>query len=329
MRIESTQLSYVAVHRSASVTGVIDETLARPRISGRQAVATSSSGASLGTADTVEFSQAAGSSAGSDGGGLGDLNAKEFLALLIIETLAGHKINIYRSPSCAAAKTAIPSASSAATAGAVYQRTELHAEMEQTRFQAQGVVETADGRSIHFSAELTMQREFTSRSVTTGTVATTDPLVVNTGGLPAQVTGAKIGFDLNSDGKLEDISFVTGGSGFLALDSNGDGIVNDGRELFGPKTGNGFGELASYDSDGNGWIDESDPVFAKLRIWSEDGLSTLQEKGIGAISTSSVATPFALKDAANVLQAEIRSSGIYLSESGAAGTIQQVDLVDG
>jgi hypothetical protein len=105
--------------------------------------------------------------------------------------------------------------------------------------------------------------------------------------------------------------------------------VNDGRELFGPQTGNGFAELASYDADHNGWIDENDPVFSKLRIWTQDRLFTLSEKGIGAIATSSAETPFALKDGATSLQGNIRSSGIYLSENGAAGTIQQVDLAEG
>lgn len=59
----------------------------------------------------------------------------------------------------------------------------------------------------------------------------------------------------------------------MALDVNYDGIINDGRELFGPRTGNGFLELAEFDIDGNNWIDENDPIFEKLRIW------TLDEKG--------------------------------------------------
>ena len=152
---------------------------------------------------------------------------------------------------------------------------------------------------------------------------------MNFRGAPARISGAKIAFDLNSDGKAEDFSFVASGSGFLAFDGNGDGKVNDGSELFGPRTGEGFAELASYDADGNGWIDANDPIVAKLRIWTRDRLSTLSEKGIGAISTTSADTPFALKDGANVLQANVRATGVYLSESGQAGTIQQVDLAEG
>ena len=65
-------------------------------------------------------------------------------------------------------------------------------------------------------------------------------------------------FDLDSDGVKEDIPMIRPGSGFLALDLNKDGIINNGNELFGPHTGDGFVELSSYDKDTNNWIDEND-----------------------------------------------------------------------
>ena len=78
------------------------------------------------------------------------------------------------------------------------------------------------------------------------------------------------------------------GSGYLALDTNADGIINDGSELFGTQSGNGFKDLLSHDEDGNGWIDEADSIFQKLKIWTmdENGVSTLldlAEAGLGAI----------------------------------------------
>jgi hypothetical protein len=48
---------------------------------------------------------------------------------------------------------------------------------------------------------------------------------------------------------------------------------------------------------------------------------------VGAIYLGHVTTPFAVKDQANQLQAEVRSSGVYLREDGTAGTVQQLDLV--
>jgi hypothetical protein len=311
MRIQSSQVSYVATHAAASTTAVIDETLVRPR-------AASVSQTRPPAGDQVRLSNLAGSTVDRDD--LQDLDPKQRLAILAIEALLGRQIRWLRSHG---APVKVPTTAAAAT---VRQHTEIHSESELTTFQARGSVETADGRRIDFAANLKMHREFQSYSVTTEPANTTDPLVINFGGSPAQLTEKKIAFDLNSDGAPEQISFVGHGSGFLALDKNGDGKVNDGSELFGPHTGNGFQELAAYDADLNGWIDENDPVYAQLRIWTQDGLSTLSEKGIGAINTSSVDTPFALKDSGNSLQANIRASGIYLSESGAVNTVQQLDL---
>ncbi len=121
------------------------------------------------------------------------------------------------------------------------------------------------------------------------------------------------------------------GSGFLALDLNGDGKINDGGELFGPRSGDGFADLAQYDGDGNQWIDEADPIYERLRLWQPDAdgagtLTTLSQKQVGAIYLGHAETPFAVKDEQNQLQAQITASGIYLSETGVAGSVQQVDV---
>ncbi|MFZ5651073.1 MAG: hypothetical protein ACOY4I_09470, partial [Bacillota bacterium] len=122
------------------------------------------------------------------------------------------------------------------------------------------------------------------------------------------------------------------GSGFLALDLNGDGKVNDGKELFGPSTGNGFLELSRYDDDGNLWIDEKDPIYEKLRIRAKgpggnDVLLALGQMGVGTIYLGNVNTYFSLKNHQNETQAKITRSGIFVREDGAVGTVQQVDLV--
>ena len=125
------------------------------------------------------------------------------------------------------------------------------------------------------------------------------------------------------------------GSGFLALDKNGDGKINDGSELFGTRSGNGFADLAVYDEDGNGWIDENDEIFDKLRVWSKDKdgkdvLKTLKEADVGAIYLGSTNSQFSLTDKKdNEVLGAVRSTGIYLKEStGMAGTVQQVDLAN-
>src|SRR6185295_8479743 len=251
--IESSQISYVTSHRSTSATAVLDETVALPRAFGSRTAAASRPWTSPALSDHVQLSVRAGSSTASDREDLQDLTPKQRLAVLALEALLGRQVRLLHGRSQTAAR-------GGGGPQQVHRRTEVHSESERTSFQAQGVVETADGRSIKFAATLNLQREFQSSSTTVQAGNTTDPLVVNFGGSSATLTAAKIAFDLNSDGKPENISFVTGGSGFLVLDRNGDGKATNGRELFGPQTGSGFAELASYDADGNGWIDEGDPV---------------------------------------------------------------------
>lgn len=216
-----------------------------------------------------------------------------------------------------------------------YQYHESYVEIEETRFAASGVVKTADGREISFKLELTMSRAFFQESdfrLQAGDAARqTDPLVLNFNGSAAQLTDQRFAFDLNSDGAAEQIHFAAPGSGFLAFDRNGNGRIDNGGELFGPGSGDGFRELAALDGDRNGWIDENDAAFDELRVWQKDAaggdsLSSLGELGIGAIALARIATPFEIKSANNESFGEVRSSGIFLQEDGTAGTMQQIDL---
>lgn len=90
---------------------------------------------------------------------------------------------------------------------------------------------------------------------------------------------------------------------WLVLDRNGDGLINDGSEMFGnatpqpqPADGtsrNGFLALAQYDDDRNGSIDEHDQIFSELRLWQDKNhdsvsqpteLHTMPELGVAGIS---------------------------------------------
>lgn len=208
-------------------------------------------------------------------------------------------------------------------------------EKECTTFASTGVAKTEDGREISFHVDLSMSREFMQKSESfteqTGYFFT-DPLVVNLSGNPASLSDQKFFFDLDADGKEEQISSLNSGSGFLALDKNGDGTINDGNELFGTKSGDGFADLAAYDKDQNGWIDENDSVWNDLKIWTknekgEDQLLSLKEAGVGAFFTGKADTQFSLNNENNETNGMIRSTGVFLMENGAAGTLQHVDLV--
>lgn len=212
---------------------------------------------------------------------------------------------------------------------------EFAAEEENTAFTSQGLVKTTDGREITFGISVEMSRSYVEQNdylkEEVGFVFT-DPLVINMDTDAASVSDQKFYFDLNADGEEELISFAGEGSGFLALDKNGDGTINDGNELFGTKSGDGFKDLAAYDKDENGWIDENDEIFNRLKIWTkdEDGndrLIDMKKAGVGALYLGKASTEFSLNSQEdNKTNAVIRSTGIYLKENGEAGTLQHVDL---
>ena len=208
----------------------------------------------------------------------------------------------------------------------------LQYEYERVSVVSAGAVQLADGRSIDFSLELTMEREALLRESVAWQAAgqiLTDPLVLNFDCDLRGVSNRRFQFDLDCDGEKDEICALPPGSGFLALDLNNDQLINNGRELFGPTTGHGFTELAWHDRDENGWIDENDPIFEKLRIWKEDGsggsaLLTLKEAGVGAICLAHDRNTFQLKDRENSLLGEVAASGLFLTEAGEVRPMQEI-----
>lgn len=227
----------------------------------------------------------------------------------------------------------------AAAGSTVWHRTTVESafvsEQEHTAYSAQGYVQTSDGRQIGFQVNVEMSRAFEAEyeNYTEEEYVVTDPLVINLDADTADVTDWKFMFDINADGKEDEISFVSQGSGFLALDKNKDGVINDGSELFGTRSGDGFRDLAAYDTDKDGWLDEDDEVYDKLVVWTKDEkgndkLLSLKEAGVGAIYLGSANTQFSLNSAeTNQTNGVIRKTGVYLKENGQAGTVQHVDLV--
>lgn len=216
-----------------------------------------------------------------------------------------------------------------------YEAEFVQTEQETTAFSTVGTVKTADGREINFNLDVEMSRSFTQyykEQYQVMSVRVCDPLVINLDTDVAELSDQKFFFDLDADGEKDEISMLNGGSGYLALDKNLDGTINDGSELFGTASGDGFADLAEYDQDGNGWIDEGDAVFDKLKIWCKDEngndvLYKLADKGVGAICLQKVGTQFSLNSReTNETNGYIRSTGVFLYESGMAGTIQHVDV---
>lgn len=210
-----------------------------------------------------------------------------------------------------------------------------YSEQETTCFDAKGTVVTADGKSYSINISLEMSRSFTestSTMISYGSPQLCDPLVINLSGNAARISDQKFYFDLDCDGHSEEIASLAQGSGYLAYDKNENGHIDDGSELFGTSSGNGFKDLAAYDQDNNGWIDEADEIFSKLLIWTKDStgndiLCGLGKAGVGAIYLGNQDTNYSIKNqSTNETEAIIRKTGLFLYENGGTGTLQQLDL---
>lgn len=273
-----------------------------------------------------------------------------FLALIksMVEMLTGRSIRVFSAqdlqrsappPSLAEPATATRAEKQSAPApragfGVEYDYRAVHEESEQTRVSAAGSIRTVDGKEIAFKLELSMTRSYraeTSVSLRAGDAVRKDPLVLNFEGTAAQLSDRRFAFDLDSDGKLDTLALLAAGSGYLALDRNGNDKIDSGRELFGPLTNSGFGELSVLDSDDNGWIDENDPAFASLQVWTPDTkgggrLESLPQREVGAIAVGSVASPFELRGTGNSNLGAIAATGVFLAEDGRVGSVQEIDL---
>ena len=141
------------------------------------------------------------------------------------------------------------------------------------------------------------------------------PIIVDVEGNGFSLTSAEEGvaFDLNGNGvKQGRLAWSNAASddAWLVLDRNGNGLIDDGSEMFGnftpqpsPREGipkNGFNALAVFDEiafggNGDGWLTSGDRIFRSLRLWQDlnhDGVSqeselySLEERGLTSIELS-------------------------------------------
>jgi hypothetical protein len=134
-----------------------------------------------------------------------------------------------------------------------------------------------------------------------------DPLVLDLDGDGIETLGitstTQVLFDYDGDGVKTGTGWIKGDDGFVVLDRNGNGTIDNGGELFGDQTlvggakaSDGFAALSAEDTNKNGKFDAGDTNFTKVRIWQDtnsDGISqagelhTLSELGVTSINLTS------------------------------------------
>ena len=207
-------------------------------------------------------------------------------------------------------------------------------ESESSSVSIQGKLALNDGRQLDVDLSLDMSRTRSEEYWGTMTLSsrTVDPLVVNLNGNAAQLTNQRMAFDIDADGKEDQVAFATGNSAFLALDKNKNGTIDNGNELFGPKSGSGFADLAKYDDNKDGLIDSLDDIWEELLLVQRDEsgnetLLSLKDVGISAFVLERTSSPFSLFNDKGEQTGVIRETGLDVRDDNTVDTLQHVDLV--
>ena len=144
-------------------------------------------------------------------------------------------------------------------------------------------------------------------------------------------------FDFDGDGIKNGSGWVSPDDGFLVFDRNGDGLINDGGELFGSNTvkydgsglcADGYEALAQEDTNGDGLVNHLDDNWLNLKVWrdvnqngqTDDGeLFTLAELGITGFEVGSSGGNINLANG-NTLQGQ----GVYYDVDGREHALSDV-----
>jgi Ca2+-binding RTX toxin-like protein len=94
-------------------------------------------------------------------------------------------------------------------------------------------------------------------------------------------------FDLNGNGLAESTGWVGAGDALLVRDINGNGIIDNGAELFGNNTllangswaANGFAALAALDMNADSQVNAQDADWSSLRLWKDSNANGITDAG--------------------------------------------------
>lgn len=212
-----------------------------------------------------------------------------------------------------------------------YERSESRLEADSLEVGIRARLTLADGREIDGELNLSLSRTYaeSSRVVVTNAPQRKDPLVLNLNGEAVSLLADRFAFDLKADGRPVDMPRLAAGNVMVVQDRNGNGRVDDGREVVGALSGDAWADLGAMVSDGNGFIDAGDPAYANLRLWAQAGdgerLRSLSEAGVMALSLQAVDSPYALKAGREEL-GMIRSTSYFVGEDLRLRPAQRIDI---
>jgi len=163
------------------------------------------------------------------------------------------------------------------------------------------------------------------------------PIVLDLDGNGIQTTTLQNGvtFDIDNNGSLDKTAWVGRGDGLLVRDLNGDGLINNGGELFGSgtvlpdgsKAADGYVAMRAMDTNLDGILDANDAGFSKLMLWMDQNGDGITNKGelhslgdMGISSLSLTATPSTQTNNGNL----IGLMGTYTTSDGSTHTMGDV-----
>ena len=189
-----------------------------------------------------------------------------------------------------------------------------------------GALQLDDGSSISFAFDFSMEVSWARFSAQQGPMQ--DPLLISLSGQPVELASDSSSFDLKGNGQKSALPQLSAEQYYLAYDRNQDNQVNNGTELFGPISGNGFTELAAYDGNANGFIDAADDIWQHLYLWQpQQQMLNISQTELAAISVESVATPMSLLNNEQQVVAQLQRSGLAFFADGSPALVQQIDIV--
>ena len=162
------------------------------------------------------------------------------------------------------------------------------------------------------------------------TANSTPPIALDLDGDGVEFLGITSGvtFDYHGDGSAESTAWVGSDDGLLALDRNGDGIVNDGSEIVFARDGltDLQGLAADYDSNRDGVLDANDVDFAKFGVWQDANSNGVTDAGeyrslsdAGIVSIGLVSDGIAYSAANGSVS--VAGQSVYAKADGSTGIV--------